>query len=308
MRNCSLQVLYVSDRNIGNDGIAAFMRTLCTSHIIELHFFKCNISPTGAMALAEGLLVNNSIRVLSIAENDIGNIGITAIAAGLHRVQINELHLRKCGITADGAKSLGDTLINSRIKVLSIPDNLIGDDGITAIVRALNRIEVTELYIGWCGISVLGAILLGECLINSSIKTLSMPENNIGDCGIAAIAGALAYSQIHELCVQSCGITDVGVRSLGEALLVNNSIRILYIQYNPITIKGARLLLQLAVLNEFCYNVRVGSQYDNDNFVKTIMEIFRGRQEQSCKEIKDVRSCSFTEVENWGNTEEVESI
>ena len=92
-------------------------------------------------------------------------------------------------------------------------------------------------------------------------------------------------------CVYRCrGITDVGVRSLGEALLVNNSIRILYIQYNPITIKGAHLLLQLAVLNEFCYNVRVGSQYDNDNFVKTIMEIFHGRQQQSCKEIKDVRS------------------
>jgi len=65
------------------------------------------------------------------------------------------------------------------------------------------------------------------------------------------------YYQISELYVSECGITLTGARSLAAGLLVNNSVRILYVLGNPITVEGARLILQSAVDNGVCEGVRI---------------------------------------------------
>ena len=86
-----------------------------------------------------------------------------------------------------------------------------------------------------------GAICISEVFMEKcSLQILDIPHNNIGDDGINAIARTLSNSQISELDVRGCGITLTGARPLAAALLVNNSIRILNVWNNPITVEGVR--------------------------------------------------------------------
>ena len=85
-------------------------------------------------------------------------------------------------------------------------------------------------------------------MVKRSLSILSVCYNNIGDDGIAAIAGALGNSWLDELDVGCCGITYTGAKSLAEGLLVTDTLVILKVYGNPITKKGAHLLLQSAKL------------------------------------------------------------
>jgi len=93
---------------------------------------------TGVRSLAAGLLINNSVRILDVSHNDIGDDGITAIASILSNSQISELYVRGCGITFTGARSLATgLLVNYSVRILVVSNNNIGDDGITAIAGTL---------------------------------------------------------------------------------------------------------------------------------------------------------------------------
>ena len=122
-----------------------------------------------------------------------------------------------------------------------------------------------------------GAICISAVLGKCSLQVLDMSFNNIGDDGITAIARTLSNSQISKLEVCECDITLTGARSLAAGLLVNNSVRILEVWGNPITVEGARLILQSAVDNGVCQEV--GSDYKDDDEVKKMMIILRQRRE-----------------------------
>ena len=125
-----------------------------------------------------------------------------------------------------------------------------------------------------------GAIYISEILGKCSLQVLNMSYNTIGDNGITAIAGAFGNSQISELYVMRCGITFTGARSLAAGLLVNNSVRILNVQDNPITVEGARLILQSAVDYGICQYVNIDNDYENDDGVKKMMMIILRRKRQ----------------------------
>jgi len=78
--------------------------------------------------------------------------------------------------------------------------------------------------------------------------------------------------------ISYCGITVIGARSLAAGLLVNNSVRILDVSCNPITVEGARLILQSAVDNGVCQKVWIDT-YD-DHEVKKMKSILNGRKRQ----------------------------
>jgi len=117
-----------------------------------------------------------------------------------------------------------------------------------------------------------------------SLEILDISHNIIGDDGIIAIAEALSDSKICELYIGRCDITFAGARSLAAGLLVNNSVRILYVHDNAITVEGAHLILQSAVNNETCQ--QVVTDYNFHNELKKMMTILERRRE------KEVGGCS----------------
>ena len=129
-----------------------------------------------------------------------------------------------------------------------------------------------------CILIATGAISISQTLmVNHTLRHLIMAGNSIGDEGIIAMASTLSNSCITVLSVEECGITFAGVRSLATALLVNQSIRILALHDNSITINGAHLIMQSAVDNGVCQYVRINGEYWDDYEVKKMMTILYDR-------------------------------
>ena len=125
----------------------------------------------------------------------------------------------------------------------------------------------------------IGARCIGELLQENTVpQKLVMGSNNIGDDGITIIAGALGKSRIRKLYVQECGITVTGAKELATGLSLNSSITVLGVQGNPITVEGARLILQSAIDNRVCEEVRIDDEYKGDNKVQKMRNILYTRQ------------------------------
>ena len=114
---------------------------------------------------------------------------------------------------------------------------------------------------------------------NHSLQWLAIWKNNIGDDGISAIAGALGNCKISNLYVMGCGITLTGARSLATALYSSNTVRVLRLMNNPITVEGAALIVNSAVHNTVCQYVTIDDEYKNDEIQK-MMNIIEKRGEQ----------------------------
>ena len=129
-----------------------------------------------------------------------------------------------------------------------------------------------------------GAISISQALmVNQTLLELYMADNNISDDGITAIAGSLSNSSITLLGVEGCGITFTGVRSLAAALSTNQNIKSLILWDNPITVDGARLILQCAVDNGVCQYVSIDDEYKDDDEVKKMMTILDDRSRQDVR-------------------------
>jgi len=103
-----------------------------------------------------------------------------------------------------------------------------------------------------------GAISISKMMmVNHSLQKLCLIDNNIGDDGISAIAGALGNCKINELNVNGCGITLTGARSLTAALSSNHTIRGLWLYSNPIAVEGAELIVKSAVHNTVCRHLYI---------------------------------------------------
>ena len=71
MVNHSLQVLYMTGNNIGDDGISAIAGALGNCKIVMLGVQECGITLTGATSLAASLLSNHTITELRLDRNPI---------------------------------------------------------------------------------------------------------------------------------------------------------------------------------------------------------------------------------------------
>ena len=124
-----------------------------------------------------------------------------------------------------------------------------------------------------------GARCIGELLqVNTVLHSLWMGFNKINDYGTSLIAGTLCKSRISVLSLWNCGITVTGAKELATGLSVNQSIKILYIGGNPITVEGARLVLQSAVNNGVCEVVYVSNDHKTDSEVQKMSDILETRQ------------------------------
>ena len=69
--NHTLQLLNISRNPIGDEGITAIATNLNYSMISKLYVRWCNITVTGAKALAECLVNNHNIKLLNVRGNNI---------------------------------------------------------------------------------------------------------------------------------------------------------------------------------------------------------------------------------------------
>ena len=104
-------------------------------------------------------------------------------------------------IITTGAISISEWIKNNHnLQALGISNNPIGDEGIAAIGRSLDDASINELQLDVCecGITVTGAKLLAESLINHSIKSLDIQDNDITVDGAVAILEAAVANRVYQ--------------------------------------------------------------------------------------------------------------
>ena len=103
-----------------------------------------------------------------------------------------------------GAISISNMMmVNHSLQELDISDNNIGDDGISAIARALGNCKINELDVDECDITVTGARILAASLSSHpTIRELALDDNLITEEGA---------QQILEAAVNNTVTTDVDI-------------------------------------------------------------------------------------------------
>ena len=187
----NLTHLRVANNPIGDDGIQLFS-LLKLEHLIHLNIENVGMTQVGACALGDWLECNNSLQSLVISRNNINDNGLTKILNTIPSTLVR-LIASDCNITCDGAKNIGEILrTTNTLKHLKIPNNPIGDDGISAIACGITTNASTtliELNVGDCEIHNQGTKSIADILErNKTLRSINISDNHIGDHEMSTLA------------------------------------------------------------------------------------------------------------------------
>ena len=209
--------------------VTAFSYDFLESHTTQLS----RISDAGAVALAQALHHNSTLKWLNLSYNSISDAGAVALAQALHHNSTREKLKLSNSISDARAVALAQALHhNSTLEMLNLSYNSISDAGAVALAQALHHNStLEELNLSNNSISDAGAVALAQALHhNSTLKGLYLSNNNISDAGAVALAQALHHnSTLKELFLHgNDGIGEEGTHQLVQTLTVNTTIRVGY--------------------------------------------------------------------------------
>ena len=99
-----------------------------------------------------------------------------------------------------GAVSISKMMmVNHSLQELSISRNNIGDDGISAIARALCNCKISKLSVGNCGITLIGARSLAKAISSHyTIRMLVLINNPITVEGALLVINSAVHNTVCE--------------------------------------------------------------------------------------------------------------
>ena len=303
--NTSVKILKLSYNPLGDEGAKALAEILgrngtessetvnTTLEHVDLSW--CSIEPIGAQHLAQALRVNTSVKTLNLSCNPlVGYEGAKALAqmlggngvesCGIVNTTLEYVVLSDYNIGPVGAQHLAQALrVNTSVKTLDLSHNLLGDEGAKALAEILGgngaessgtaNTTLKHINLSFCSIGPVGAQHLAQALrVNTSVKTLKLSGNHLGDEGAKALAdmfggngaesGGTVNTTLEHVDLRGCRIRPVGAQHLAQALYVNTSIKILKLSYNPLGDEGAKALAEMLG----------GNGVENDGTVNTTLE------------------------------------
>lgn len=166
-----------------------------------------------------------------------------AFLAAAPLANLSALDVSGCSIEGGGLRLIANSPHLRQLVSLTAYRNLIGCDGIVALVSSplaerLNVLEIQNAGVGDRGIAALAESPLLDRLIGPGLN-LSM--NPISDAGAAALAVSPRLEPFTELILRDCRIADRGAKALSESPHVVN-LAYLDLWHNRVRDAGARAL------------------------------------------------------------------
>lgn len=198
--NRSITELILRGNSIGDRGAAALGPSLVDCNLELLSLGNNMIGDNGAATIARGIAANNTITRVELYGNRIGDAGAAALAAAVNDTMV-DLRLGHNEIRNEGACALGAAILHpsSRLQVVDLSNNSIGDSGATGLADALSvATALTELglecnVVGDRAISVFATSVAS----NNTIKTLRLGRNQFGQAARQELISAWASRQGH---------------------------------------------------------------------------------------------------------------
>jgi Ran GTPase-activating protein (RanGAP) involved in mRNA processing and transport len=216
----NLAVLKLGGNILGDKGCAMIPAMLESVPLVELHLHNNLIGDEGVRSIAQGLGLNQSLRVLNLNANRIRDTGTENLAAvlmlkgGKHNDVLGAVNYmsRTLGIVPAGSIRRKSYTTNTTLGSLHLSSNFLSDTvagQIADIIQAncsLTNIELASNRIGDVGAKNLAEALKVPYLDKEGNKVgrnLILNCNNIGGSGIIALMRAVKMSgQVHTLGVE----------------------------------------------------------------------------------------------------------
>ncbi|KAF9329373.1 hypothetical protein BGZ91_000601 [Linnemannia elongata] len=241
--NRTISTLSLARSGVNDKTVKYLARVIVKNEALKtLDLSSNHITALGAEYLADAMVQNRSITRLSIQSNNIKKAGAPFIAKILNKNRVvRHLNVGSNGLGADGVSIIAESVrFNRTLTSLSLDMNEMGSKGANAIATALisNR-HLTHLY---------------------------MPHNNIGDMGLADLCESLKRNRTLisldlELNHIGKGQSALGLKALGELLLVSTTLREINLSFNLFSAEAIAALaagmcknstLESVLLNNCC--------------------------------------------------------
>ena len=284
-KNSKLEFLNISDNVVGISEKA--VPFLIKQNILPVNFLRLYNDKSGLEKLAFALENNPPLLSLILSNNCILFIKELALAL-YHNTVLISLDLSSNFLCCDNQSSFDDLgralKINERLKSLNISHNDISDTKMQGIVDALSynktlqlldisgnelSSQITEdlahalnhnsclclLALGSNNIGDEGAIHLSSALkLNRTLTSLYLRDNKITNQGAVAIANALKENMVlMKLDMSMNDISDEGVSALYKIFYNGNTLKVLFLIFNPITSK--KMVTKFASKDTKCDNL-----------------------------------------------------
>ncbi|KAE8293599.1 NACHT, LRR and PYD domains-containing protein 3 [Larimichthys crocea] len=222
--------------------------TMSLSHKIKLS--DCCLSP-GAVRHVASALSGGLTKELDLSQSRLGDEKFKILCAGLRDCKLQKLKLVMCKLTEASCEDLASVLTSdtSRLCVLDMSLNQIGDEGFTNLCKALHghHCKLQDIQLQNCGLTAasMEALSAALCSGQSELRKVNLMQNMTGLTGVEALCKSLQ----HPLCkVQSLNFFDNELTGeccphLMEALMSEHcSLSELDLSVNELGQEGALLL------------------------------------------------------------------
>lgn len=250
--------------SIGPEGASSLAAVLEASNTLQVLELEGNSIGEGVIALSQALKANESLRSLNLAENQLEPKHVAAVADAL---QINKglasLDLSFNHVGKVGASALGVALkANSSLSELELNETKLRDEDVKDFFEALQgNMSLKSLFMASCSLSETAGTYLGQMLMaNKTLTVLGLFGNSIGAKGAAAMADGLKdNNSLVELNLLGNKISRAGTQRLAEMLKTNNSLTSVNLGDNAIGDDGALALAEAISVNKVLQSLDVST-------------------------------------------------
>jgi len=200
----NLRSLNIAFSLIGGVGLNILAQAPFAGNLTELNIGMNSLADTSIQA---NIGAFTSLRSLNIESNYIGSAGLAIIAGTPFAGNLAEFNVRLNRITSQDMKA--NIPAFTSLTSLDIGANNIQDEGLEAIAQAPCAPHLIELNVGMTGITTEG--VQANIAAFTSLTSLNIGNNWIGDAGLAALAQAPFARNLTKLNIAETGITNMGI-------------------------------------------------------------------------------------------------
>eukprot|EP00566_Odontella_aurita_P002665 CAMPEP_0113531946 /NCGR_PEP_ID=MMETSP0015_2-20120614/3777_1 /TAXON_ID=2838 /ORGANISM="Odontella" /LENGTH=922 /DNA_ID=CAMNT_0000430835 /DNA_START=642 /DNA_END=3410 /DNA_ORIENTATION=+ /assembly_acc=CAM_ASM_000160 len=253
----------------------------------ELFLGGTDMGRQGCVAVARLLETSASLRVLSLANCDLGDEEAEILAESIKRnrgrLPLESLQLSFNRLTCRGVEALMNAVWGSKtLRELRLDNNVIGDRGAQVVSAVLSSVQtLTKLDLGFNSITSGGMKALMKAVAESqNLSSLSISGNAIDTGAAKAVAYALAYNRsLKLLFLDHCSVGHEGQRHVTAGIVSNSGTCLHTLTGFRIGINAVSLGLPPAL-----------EQWTNEQVLKFIHLMWERMQQdqQQCSTEKDI--------------------
>ncbi|XP_064609173.1 leucine-rich repeat-containing protein 74A-like [Liolophura sinensis] len=182
--HAKVRELDVSGNNIGARGSGYLAETLQAVSQIKVLIMAATFPDVdGCKYLSRALLNNDCLRILNLAENNLGEQHAVQLCGFIKETRtLRELYLNHNRLDEAGGRVIGAALAgNKSIQILDLTWNHLRRSGAESICRALKvNTTLEKLNVSWNGFSTEGCKCLSKILpMNDTLRHLNLSSNRI---------------------------------------------------------------------------------------------------------------------------------